>query len=50
MNFRLAGRYMLLQVLYLVGVTWLNAQRGTLEPPPPEAFGWLHAGALQSLL
>lgn len=36
------------QVLYLVGVTFLNSQRSTLEPPPPEAFGWIHAYALQA--
>jgi len=39
------------QVLYLAGVTLLNGSRGNqLEPPPPEAFGWLGQAALKRLL
>jgi len=37
-------------VLYLAGVTLLNGSRGNnLEPPPPEAFGWLGQAVLQHL-
>ena len=36
------------QVLYLVGVSLLNNSRGgSLQPPPPEAFGWMNLHLLQ---